>query len=123
MLNRIREYHAVTTIAILQVFLIVVGWLATSIHLKFKGYPGSAEFDPLIRWNSLSVFVREWVLVLFVVPVVWVVQALWLEEWSEISDPRVVNFVSGLLVILVLFCVLGMAAVDVSYRALFIRSG
>jgi len=122
MIARIREYHAITIIAILQTFLIVVGWLVTCIHLKFRGYPDFADFDPLVRWSSLSLFVRNWVLVFFVVPGLWVFHALWLEERSEVSDPKAVNFASGLLVISILFWILWIAATDVSYRTFFIRT-
>ena len=92
MIGKIRDHHGISVIGIFQVFLIAIGWAATCIHLKFKGYPDIAHLDPLVRWNSLSLFVAHWGWLFFVVPVGWAIQALWLEERSgffriEASEP------------------------------------
>ena len=116
MIGKIREHHSITVIGIFQIFLIVIGWLATCIHLKYMGYPDFADMDPLFQWSSLSLFVRSWVLILFLIPVGWMLQALWFEERSDYADSKILNVSTGLVVILTLFLILWISATQVGYR-------
>lgn len=116
MIGKIKEHHSITVIGIFQIFLIVIGWLATCIHLKYKGYPDFADLDPLFQWSSLSLFIRSWVLILFLVPVGWMLQALWFEERSDFAEPKILNVGTGLVVILILFWILWISATEVGYR-------
>jgi hypothetical protein len=56
-----------TFLAILQAFLVVVGFLALGIVLKLCGYPDAFA----MRWNPLAVFLREYGPWLLLLPVLW----------------------------------------------------
>ncbi len=60
-----------TILALLQTFLVIVGFFALGAVLKMTGYPESG----FVRWNPLAVFLREHGLWLLLLPVIWVVLA------------------------------------------------
>jgi len=64
--------RATTIIGLVQLLLIVLGYFALAIIFKMWGYPNVTW----IRWNSLALFLRQWGLLLLLVPIVWTAYAV-----------------------------------------------
>ncbi len=62
----------ITIIGALQAVIVVLGFVALGIHMKFMGYPN----NEIVRWNSLAVFLREQGLFFFSVPICWTIYAI-----------------------------------------------
>jgi hypothetical protein len=83
-------------IGLLQTLLIFFGFVAVRIVLKMNGYPA----DNLgLRWNPLSVFLREHGLWLVCLPVCWTLLTLWAERNRQGPALHRGLMVLGLLVI------------------------
>ncbi|RYD67125.1 MAG: hypothetical protein EOP84_30750 [Verrucomicrobiaceae bacterium] len=81
-----------TYIAIVQAVVIVLGFLALGIVLKFCGYPDELG----VRWNPLAVFLREYGVWLLLVPLFWTVFSLRAREVNRgiFSEPYAI--ISGI---------------------------
>ncbi len=66
-------HRTTSIIALLQSFLIIAGYLAVGIVLKFAGYPDA----PLLHWNPLAVFLKQHGLALLTIPTVWTAWSLY----------------------------------------------
>lgn len=55
-------------IALSQTLVIVLGFIAVGVVLKFSGYPENARW---VRWNPVAVFLRHYGLILLLVPMAW----------------------------------------------------
>ena len=69
------ETRHLSIIAAVQVGAVVAGTLITTFILKTGGYGTSAAY--LMRFNPRSVWIREYGLVLLLLPVIWFGYALW----------------------------------------------
>jgi hypothetical protein len=58
-------------LALVQTLLVILGFFALGIVLKFLGYPDY----PIARWNHLAVFLRQHGMWFIFLPVLWVVLA------------------------------------------------
>jgi len=61
-----RLRNAFSLILLLQFLVVVVGTLSTSAILKVYGYPDAV----IMKWNPISVFVRDWGWIGIIVPCV-----------------------------------------------------
>lgn len=64
--------NPLTLLLTMQVFVVFAGTIATTMALKANGYPDY----PIMRWNPVSVFVRNWGLLGIAVPGCWLVANL-----------------------------------------------
>ena len=102
--------HDSRTIALLglvQVLLIVLGWAAVTVVLKFHGFPD----NPAVRWNPLSVWLREWGWLFLVLVVLWTIYAAAATTTgSRLFSPGIAALCGGLILALAL-SLFGYAAV------------
>jgi len=63
-------YRETAISALVQFAIITLGYVGVGIALKFNGYP---EHHDLIRWNSVSIWIREQGGWLYILPVVWAI--------------------------------------------------
>ena len=67
-----------TIVALVQMLAIVVGFFGLGVVLKGCGYPDATVMG--VRWNPSAVFLREHLLLLFFLPVLWVFYAITAER-------------------------------------------
>jgi len=101
--------HPATRIAVMQVFLIFGGVASVCAMMKVWGYP-----DPEIRWNPAAIAIRDWGLLLLLIPMVWAPLAI---HWENRSEGWTLRWtvVSGFGLLILLFIVLAITAVRVRY--------
>ena len=97
-----------TYVAVLQSAVIVLGFLALGIVLKFCGYPNSFG----VRWNPLAVFLREHGIWLLAAPLFWTVFAVKARQLDRGIFSERVAFVSGV-------CLAGVITLTFLYAAVF----
>ena len=99
------EYRVQSVLALLQAGVIVGGCLFTGTILKARGYP-----DQFTEIPFLLLFVRNWGFLLILIPLVWAVLTIRMEQRSEWFSRRW-TAISGfaLLAALVWFVLLAMA--------------
>jgi len=74
-MNTVREYAIQAVLGAIQTATVIGGCMFTATSLKVFGYP-----DATRRWPPLSVFVREWGMILTVVPFAWILGTIWMER-------------------------------------------
>lgn len=95
-MSSIREYTPQSVLASLQSVVVIAGSMFTGAALKLMGYP-----EARVHWPTASVFVRNWGLLLVLIPAAWVVGSIWLERNRADWFSKRWTIVSG---VLVLFC-------------------
>jgi hypothetical protein len=71
----VREFALQSIFFITHCMVIMGGSMFTATFLKLNGYP---EARPV--WPWLPVFIRNWGVVLILIPAVWVLATIWLER-------------------------------------------
>ena len=97
-----------TYVAAIQTAVIVLGFLALGIVLKFCGYPDGFG----VRWNPLAVFLRERGMWLLALPLLWTLFALKVREVDRGILSERVAFIFGL-------CAAGVITATFLYAAIF----
>lgn len=92
----------ISIVGILQVLVIVLGFIALGIHMKFLGYPTASEY--VFRFSPLALFLREYGMYLLLVPPLWMALAVFSSprEHGILSLPAVL--LQGVVIILILLC-------------------
>lgn len=92
----------ISIVGILQVLVIVLGFIALGTHMKFLGYPNAAEY--VFRFSPLALFLREYGMYLLLVPPLWMALAVFSSprEHGIFSLPAVL--LQGVVIILILLC-------------------
>ena len=111
------EFRFITIIGLVQAGLILLFWGITSVHLKALGYP---DFETGLRWNPYSLFVREWAILLFVIPALWAAGALIVEQNEHWNVPRASIFALGFGITVILFVFLLTNSFEVSTRPIIL---
>ena len=88
------EVHVSVRIALFQFALVVLGVVMTRAFFMGAGYP-----DAVRDWNAVPLFVRNHGYVLMLVPVGWVVAALYYENYGKGGWSRRWTVVSGMLLL------------------------
>lgn len=65
-------HQATAIVAILQISVTVIGFLAVGIVLKLFGYPDAT----VLEWSPMAVFLREYGLAFLAFPLVWCIYAV-----------------------------------------------
>lgn len=94
-MNPIREYTPQTVLASMQAVVVIAGSMFTGAAMKIMGYP-EASHD----WHLASVFVRNWGVLLILIPATWVVGSIWMERNQSDWFSKRWTVLSGLLVLL-----------------------
>ena len=68
--------RTITLLALFQVLMVIIGFLALGIVLKLSGYPDLIG----LHWNPLAVFLREHGFLLLLLSSVWTVYAVAVER-------------------------------------------
>lgn len=76
----VREYAMQSIFVAAHSVVIVAGSMMTAVALRARGYP-----DQDRDWPLLPVFVREWGLVLILIPAAWVLLTIWLERHRDLG--------------------------------------
>lgn len=102
-----QEYGAQIMLATMHAVVIIGGSLATAALLNAAGYPSSRP-----AWSSLAVLVRDWGFALLIVPAIWVIVTVKLE--NSLVDPwtKRATIVSGIALLLSLSLPLALAAMS-----------
>lgn len=99
----VREYAMQSIFAAAQSVVIVAGSMMTAVALKIRGYPDGDR-----AWPALPVFIREWGLVLILLPAAWVLSTIWLERHRDEFTKRW-TILSGLFLLAALACLMALA--------------
>lgn len=107
------EHKEIIIIAVFQTLVIIVGWFATGVHLKFNGYPDlSAGFE--ITKHAL--WIRETGLVLILVPALWLVYSCIAEFSPRFAQAKAIYVTVGVCVTVFLTIALVWIATDVVHH-------
>lgn len=109
------EHREIVVITVLQVMVVIVGWFATGIHLKWNGYP---DIPAGLVITKHALWIREHGLVLLWLPVVWLIGASTMELSRRFAQPKVAYVSIGVVMTVTLTIVLVLIAADVVYRPL-----
>ena len=71
--------RTITLLALFQVLLVIIGFLALGIVLKLSGYPDALR----LHWNPLAVFLREHGFLLLLLPLLWTIYAVAAERVQQ----------------------------------------
>ncbi len=106
----------ITTIAIVQVAIVVLCYFLLCAVLKIQGYPSE-----WLRWKPLTVFLRAYGMWMLVVPALWVILCVLAEsKWpAQIDYPIILIY--GIFVALMILAVFVTAAVDSHTRPIIMR--
>ena len=85
--------RGISIISGLQIAVVILGWCALAIVLKFNGYPTNA--DPTIRWSPLAMGLREYGFWLLLVTPVWMAIASAFVRRAERAVLKAVTFTLG----------------------------
>jgi hypothetical protein len=101
------DAQTIALLGLVQVLLIVLGWAAVTVVLRFHGFPD----NPTVRWNPLSVWLREWGWLFLVLVVLWTIYAAAATTTgSRLLSPGIAALCGGLILALAL-SLFGYAAV------------
>jgi hypothetical protein len=98
-----------TILGLLQLVLLIVGFTALGIVLKFCGYPGE---DLGVRWNRLAVLLREHGGWLVLLPVLWLCHAITAQRLDR-------GVFSYRLTCIIGFCIIAVIIALFFYAAIF----
>lgn len=110
--------RGITIIGGLQIALVVLGWCALGIVLKFNGYP---DDNPYVQWTPLAVWLREYGVWLFLLSPVWTGMAIFLHEKEERVVLDAVVAVTGVVLSVGIFFLFLVAAFAPYTRPLLIK--
>ena len=96
---------------LLQVFAVVVGFLALGVVMKFNGYPD----ETFVRWNPLARSLRQYGVCLLLVPVAWMLITLAIWNYAKIESAFEFAIGFGYLFAIVILILFLWAAMN-SYR-------
>lgn len=110
----------ISIVGILQVLVIVLGFIALGTHMKFLGYPNAAEY--VFRFSPLALFLREYGVYLLLVPPLWMALAVFSSprDHGIFSLPAVL--LQGVAIILIFLCTFLYATVRPGVRPLLFLS-
>jgi hypothetical protein len=108
----------ITVIGGLQIALVVLGWCALGVVLKFNGYP---DDNPFVRWTPLAAWLREYGVWLLLVSPVWTGIAIVLHPMEDRVVLNAVIAATGPVLALGIFFLFLVAALDPYTRPLLIK--
>ncbi len=74
----VRKYAMQSIFVAAQSVTIVAGSMMTAVALRMRGYPDEEK-----DWPLVPVFLREWGLVLILLPATWMLLTIWLERHTD----------------------------------------
>jgi len=115
MLDRYNDHHGISVTCLMQVLLIIFGWVLTCLRLKMLGYPDDNKYFVYSDWSK---FVRHWGMLLLLVPAFWGCIGLWLDASLSQNASKWAIFSAGTLISVVLLVVLYHSAIHPGYHRL-----
>lgn len=83
-----------------QSVTIVAGSMMTAVVLRMRGFPNDEK-----DWPLIPVFLREWGLVLILLPTMWMLLTIWLERHTDYFTKRW-TIITGTLLLATLACLM-----------------
>lgn len=113
--------RSITILGFVQLLLIVLGFIGLAIVMKLSGYPEQEAI--LIRWNPLALFLRQYGLVLLLVPILWVILAALSQNRPRIVFTPETWVILGIVLAATIIALFFYACVNPYTRALWIGNG
>jgi len=115
-MNLLSEHKPFAVVSILQIALIIGGTLTTGAILKSHGYPDAPHFT----WNPFSVWIRSYGAAFILIPIIWIVSALYYDTKSTHSYSRVTALGSGIVLIASLMVIYFLSSVFAVHTGLLV---